>query len=202
MEDYALIRESLRAMLELEPEVELVGDAADAERALQQLPGLHVDVVLMDIGLPGMNGIEATRLLKGEYQDLSVLILTSYQDEYLGEAIEAGAAGYILKSCTRQQLVQAVQAAFEGRSPIDPSLTAGLVREVAELRKAHRQALLSTRQLEILELVAAGTRYSEIGAKLFISRATVNREMRNIFNCLGVNDAAHAVAEAYQKGLF
>ena len=192
VEDQALIRESLRAMLEQEPGIEVVGEAADANRAIQELKTLDVDVVLMDIRLPGTDGIEATRLLKQTYQNLAVVILTSYQDEYMIEAIEAGASGYILKSCTGQQLVQALRATYRGQVPIDPSLTGRLVRELAELKGAHRQSLLTPRQTEILKLVAIGTRYKEIAATLFVSETTVNREMGNIFDQLSVNDAAHA----------
>ena len=119
VEDQGLLRESMRAMLEVEPEVDLVDGAAKAELALQQLSTLDVDVVLMDIQLPGMDGIEATRQLKKVQPDLPVVMLTSYQDEYLRAAIEAGATGYILKSCTRQQLVQSVRAASEGQAPIE-----------------------------------------------------------------------------------
>ncbi len=119
----------------------------------------------------------------------------------MAEAVGAGASGFILKSCTRQQLVEAIRVAFQGQVPIDPSLTGRLVREIAELRKDHQESLLTPRQVEILKLVASGTRYKEIASKLFISETTVNREMRNIFDRLGVNDAAHAVSEAYTKRL-
>ncbi len=201
VEDQALIRESLCAMLELEPGIEVVGEAAEGDRALQELETIDVDVVLMDIGLPGRDGIEITHLLKQKRPNLAVVMLTSYQDEYVTEAGEAGASGYILKSCSRQQLVEAIRAAYRGQVPIDPSLTGRLVRELAELKEAHRESLLTPRQVDVLKLVATGTRYREIAAKLFVSEATVNREMRNIFNQLGVSDAAHAVSEAYKNRL-
>ena len=201
VEDQALIRECLRAMLDLEPNLEVVGDSAEAERALQELNNLDVDVVLMDIKLPGLNGIEATRRLKENHPDLPVVMLTSYQDEYLAAAFEVGANGYILKSCTTQQLVQAIRAALEGQTPVDSTLTSNLICEIAELRKAHRESLLNPRQVEILELVASGTRYREIAHFTSLSPTTVKREMRDVFNRLGVNDAAHAVSEAYKKGL-
>ena len=188
-------------MLEREADVEVVGESAEAERALQELYALDVDVVLMDIRLPGMTGIEATRLLKEKRPDLLVVMLTSYRDEYLGDAIEAGANGYILKSCTRQQLVQSITAAWQGQTPIDPSLTGKLIHEMAELRKTQRESLVTPRQVEILKLVASGTRYSDVAAKLFLSKTTVKRDVRNIFDRLGVNDAAHAVSEAHKRGL-
>ncbi len=201
VEDQALIRQSLRVMLDLEPGIEIVGEADRAGRALQELEALDVDVVLMDIGLPDTDGIETTRRLKKKRQDLAVVMLTSYLDEYLAEAIEAGASGYLVKSCTRQQLREAIIAANQGQVPIDPAVTGKLISEMAELKKAHRESLLTPRQVEILRLVAAGNRYAEIATTLFVSERTVNREMRTTFNRLGVNDAAHAVSEAYKKGL-
>ena len=201
VEDQALLRESLRTMLGLEPDIQMVGEADRAEHALQELETRDVDVVLMDIRLPGMNGIEATRQLKEKHEKLAVVMLTAYEDEYVGEAIEAGATGYVLKSCTPQQLVQAVRAAYEGQATLDPSITGKLVHELAELRKAHRESLLTKRQGEILKLVADGINYKDIAARLFISVTTVNREMRDIFNRLGVKDAAQAVSEAYKRGI-
>ncbi len=201
VEDQALLRESLRAMLELEAEIEVVGETGDAEQALRELETLGVDLVLMDIRLPSMDGIEATRLLMQRDGAPKVMILTSYHDEYLGASVEAGAAGYIMKSCTRRQLVEAVLAVDQGQLRIDHSLTSSLVRELAELRKEHRASLLTPRQLEILKLVASGSRYKEIAGELFINERTVHRETRAIFDRLGVNDSAHAVSEAHKKGL-
>jgi len=201
VEDFPLLRESLTAMLELEPEIEVVGEAAEAELALQTLQTVPADVVLMDVRLPGMNGIEATRVLKQNHPDMPVVVLTSYDDEYMEAAIEAGAAGYILKSCTRQQLVQALRGAVQGQMPIDPSLTGKLVREVVELRRTQVRSLLTPRQLEILKMVALGTRYREIASKLSFSLATVKREVRSIFNRLNADRAAQAVSEAHKRGL-
>ena len=201
VEDYAILRESLCARLEVEPGVEVVGEAGDAEHALTELKSLQVDVVLMDIELPGMSGIEATRRLKETGQEVSVVMLTSFQDDYVGQAIEAGASGYILKSSTSQQLLQAIMVAHQGQASLDPSLTRSMFKEMAQLRATHTESLLTDRQLKILRLVASGIRYKEIATDLFISETTVNREMRDIFNRLGVNDAAHAISEAYKKGL-
>lgn len=201
VEDDTLVRECLGAMLDVDPEIEVVGEAPRADRAILTLDSLDVDVVLMDIGLPGMNGIEATRQLKRRNPELAVVMLTSYTDEYVEDAIEAGATGYLVKSCTSQQLVQAIKAAHDGHVPIDPSLTGGLLRQMTDLRRAHRETLLTQRQTDILTLVAAGTRYREIASSLALSETSVNREMRNIFDTLGVNDAAHAVSEAYKKNI-
>lgn len=201
VEDQALIRESLKAMLELEPDIEVVNQAAEAGQIVQRMEPPDTDVVLMDIGLPGMDGIRATRLLKEIHPRVVVVMLTSYQDEYLADALEAGATGYILKSSSRDQLVQAVRAAKNGNSSIDPSLTATLVGEIAELRRARAEYLLTPRQMKIVKLVANGTRYPQIAGTLSISETTVNREMRNVYDRMGVDDAAHAVSEAYRRHL-
>ena len=201
VEDQAMLRESFRARLEMEPGIQIVGEAASAEQALQELETLDANVVLMDIQLPGMDGIEATRLLKEKRPQLPVVLLTSFEDEYVDKAIEVGASGYILKWSTVEQVIQALRSASVGQVPVDPSLTKKLFDEVRELRKSSSRSSLSDRQVEILKLVANGTRYKEIADRLFISETTVNREMRNIFNSLGVNDAAHAVSDAYRRGI-
>lgn len=201
VEDQTLLRETLGTMLMTDPELEVVGAAGDAEQALQELETLDVDAVLMDILLPGMGGIEATRLLKEQHSDLAVVVLTSYHGEYFEAAIEAGATGYIMKSCQPEQLVQAVRLACQGHLLIDPSITRNLARELTELRQAHRALLLTPRHVEILKLVASGRHYKEIASTLFASERTVHREIRAIFDRLGVNDAAHAVSEAYKMGL-
>lgn len=201
VEDQTLLRETLGTMLMTDPELEVVGSSADAEHALLELETLAVDAVLMDILLPGMGGIEATRLLKEQHADLAVVVLTSYQGEYFEAAIEAGATGYIMKSCQPEQLVQAVRLACQGHLLIDPSITRNLARELTQLRQAHRALLLTPRHVEILRMVARGRRYKEIATTLFASERTVHREIRTIFDRLGVNDAAHAVSEAYKMGL-
>ncbi len=201
VEDQSLIREVLRTRLEFEDDIEVIGEAGDAETALRELPFVDVNVVLMDIGLPGIDGLEATKQLKQLKPDVSVLILTSYEDEHVGRAIDAGASGYILKKATSEQLTESVMAVHEGQAFLDPSLTGRLFEQVAESRESDRKSRLTERQIEILKLVANGVRYRDIAGELFISETTVNREARAIFNSLGVNDAAHAVAEAYRLGI-
>ena len=198
VEDQDLIRESLSTMLSLESDIEVVGVAADAETALEELEVMSPDVVLMDIRLPGMDGIEATTRIGEIDGNASVLILTSFGDEYIEAALDAGASGYILKSCNREQLVSAVKATHQGQLPIDPSVTTRLVRELSELRKGNSGSQLTPRQLEVLKLVSEGNRYKRIAENLYVSERTVHREMQAIFDRLGVSDAAHAVSEAYR----
>lgn len=202
VEDHTLVRASLKAMLEAEPGVEVVGEAAEAERALHELAGLAVDVVLMDIGLPGANGVEATRELKRQEPSPSVVILTGHDEEYLASALMAGASGYVVKTCTRQHLLEAVRMAHEGHIVIDPGLASQLAARIRSPQQGQDQVLLTERQLQVLRLVADGMRHKDVASKLFMSEATVNREMRVIFDRLGVNDAAHAVSKAYKTHIF
>ena len=199
VEDQALLRESLSTMLDLDQQIDVVGMAPNGEIALQQLETIGVDVVLMDIGLPGMDGIESTRRLKSKLPSVAVVMLTSYGDEYIDTAIEAGASGYILKSCTREQLVDAVKTVHEGHIPIDPAVTPRLIRELAEMRRQQRSTQLTTRQVDVLKLVAEGSRYEDVAESMFISKRTVQREVRAICDNLGVPDIAHAVIEAHRQ---
>ena len=201
VEDEVLLRESLKALLDLESELEVVGESGEASEALEQIEHLAVDVVLMDIGLPGMDGIEAIRRIRENGARPAVLALTSHNADYLELALEAGGDGYMLKSSTRQQLVAAVRSAHLGKIPIDPSLTGDLLRELSYLRKGQQASLLTGRQTEILKLSAKGTRYKDIAQCLFVSKSTVNREIRAIFDRLEAADAAQAVSEAHKKGL-
>ena len=201
VDDEVLIRESLQVVLDLEPDIEVVGQASDGETVLKDPAARSADVVLMDVRLPGIDGIETTRRLKEAIPGISVVMLSSYSNEYVGAALDAGASGYILKSYERRRLVQAVRAASEGQMPLDPSLTGELVRELSSLRQAHRDSILTKRQMEILGLVAIGGHYKEIARTLFVSESTINREMRKVYDGLGVKDAAHAVSEAWRRGL-
>ena len=201
VDDEVLIRESLQVVLDLEPDIEVVGQASDGETVLNDPAARSADVVLMEVRLPGIDVIEATRRLKETVPGIAVVMLSSYDNEHVGAALDAGASGYILKSYERRRLVQAVRAASEGQMPIDPSLTGELVRELSNLRLAHRDSILTKRQMEILGLVALGSRYKEIARTLFVSESTINREMRKVYDGLGVKDAAHAVSEAWRRGL-
>lgn len=201
VEDQALIRQCLRAMLDLEEDFRVVGEAEAAEEALEDLQSDDVDLVLMDIGLPGIDGIAATRALRERRPELPVVMLTSHQSEFVAQALWAGASGYILKTSTRQQLVQAIRAACNNQVQIDAAVAADLFSTAAPSPDAPKDSPLTERQVNVLKLVANGVRYRKIASKLFVSEATVNREMRNIFNRLGVNDAMHAVSEAYLKHL-
>ena len=201
VDDHPVVREGIRRVLEMDEGISIVGEADSAEEALNQLQFSSLEVVLMDIRLPGISGIEATRQLKSEHPEVHVVILSAFGDEYLAQAIEAGADGYVLKTATQAELVSAVKQAAIGQSPIDSDLTARLLSQFAELSKLSQTKGLTQRQLAILRQVAQGIPSKEIGAALAISEATFKRNMRAIFDYLGVNDRAQAVAEAYKRQL-
>ncbi len=202
VDDHPVVREGMRRLLELDERISVVVEAGSAEEALQKVSEYPPDVLLMDIRLPGMDGIEATRLIRSQHPSVKVIVLSSTADEYLAQAIEAGAAGYMLKTATRDELVQAVVQAAGGQSPIDPKLMPSLLHHMGELSRGARHRLLSSRQREILQLVADGVPSKGIAAHLSVSQATLTRELRHIFDQLGVDDRAHAVAEAYRRNLF
>jgi len=201
VDDHQLVREGLKRMLELDEDIEVVGEAANGEDAITQAELLSPHVILMDIKMPDMDGIAATRQLKQNIPDLKLIMLTLYGSEYVTQAIEAGASGYILKDAKQEQLIQAIRDVYKGYSPLAPSLTRQVLTELANLSRASRDSLLSERQCEVLRLVAAGLVSKDIGAKLCISESTVKKELTHIFNKLGVNDRAQAVSEAMKRKL-
>ena len=176
-------------------------EADSGEEVLEKLSGCPADVVLMDICLPDMDGIEATRQLRARHADLKIMILSAFGDEYLAEAIEAGANGYILKTTAQEELTRAVIQTASGQGPLDPTLTPRLFDRMAELSKSAQSQDLSSRQQEILRLIADGVPSREIAARLSMSQATMSRQLRQVFDLLGVDDRAHAIAEAYRKNL-
>ena len=191
VENQSILRDGLQSLLELEPDIELIGTAPDAD----------VKVIIMDTDLPGMGGIEATRLLKEIHPELRVIILSSRSGEDIEDALGAGATGYLTKSCTSQQLIHAIRETARGVTYIEQSLTHDLMSELIDLRRTARSSLLTRRQIQILTLVAGGLRYQDIAREPFVSRSTVNREIRNILDQLEVADIAQAIYEAHKKNL-
>jgi DNA-binding NarL/FixJ family response regulator len=202
VDDHQVVREGLRRMLELEDDIRVVGEATNVQEALR-LAELHCpDVVLMDIKMSGGDGIEGTRLLKEKRPDCKIIMLTLYE-EYVAQAIEAGAVGYLLKDIKREELSQTIRVAHQGQSPLDASLTRKLVGEFTDLARgrARQEPSLSERQMDILRLVAAGATNKQIASQLFLSGTTVKREMHSLFAKLEVNSRSKAVSEAYKRKL-
>lgn len=203
VDDHPVVRQGLRRMLELEEDMEVVGEAASGEEALHQIGTVSPDIVVLDIKMPGMGGVETIRQIKEHHPEANAIVLTLYGDQYLAQAIEAGAVGYLIKDVGNDELIQAIRAVHRGESILQRSLSRGLFNEFASLArgKNSQKCCLSPRALGIIRLIATGATNKEIAAKLFFSETTVKREVSRIFDKLGVRDRAEAVAEAYRSGL-
>jgi len=200
VDDHALHRDGTRQILEAHPDLQVVGDASSGEVALALINQLRPDVVLMDIRLPGMNGIEVTRRLTRDHPDVRVLMVSAYdEDEYVRGALEAGAAGYLGKTAPGKELVQAVRAVARGTSVLQSGLTARLLMSTRP--REHGVADLSERELAVLTLLAAGLHNREIAEQLSISTRTVDRHCDNIYAKLGVSSRTEAVVRAISTKL-
>lgn len=201
VDDHPLVTESLARKLSENEEINVVGTAENAEDALERVKALLPHLVVMDVQLPGMDGVEATRQLKAACPEIRVVIVSAYGEDYLVPCIQAGAEAYLLKTSPPENLVRDIIRAAQGEPQIDSSLTRHLLDQVSAYASINRGFGFSPRQKELLRLVAEGCSTKGMAARLFISEATVKREFQNIFNGLGVNDRAHAVAEAYRRKL-
>jgi DNA-binding NarL/FixJ family response regulator len=198
-DDHPIVRDGLSGMFTAEPGFEVVGEAGDGAEAIRLAEALRPDVILMDLQMPGMNGLAAIGELAERGIGSRVLVLTTYDtDGYVVPAIEAGATGYLLKDAPRDELLRAVRAAADGHSVLAPSVANTLMNHV---RTPRAPELLSPRELEVLQLVASGNTNREAARHLFISEATVKTHLLNIYAKLTVSDRAAAVAEAYNRGL-
>ncbi|MFI7128532.1 response regulator [Nonomuraea sp. NPDC050153] len=193
-DDHPIVRDGLRAALGGEPDLEVVGEAADGAEAVRLAAELGPDIVLMDLRMPGMDGVTAIRRLSGTGP--RVLVLTTFDTDVL-PALEAGAAGYLLKDAPPEELVRAVRATHRGETVLAPAVAGRL----AEALRRPARGKLSPRELEVLRLVAGGATNKEAAASLFISEASVKTHLLHIYAKLDVRDRASAVAEAYRRGL-
>jgi DNA-binding NarL/FixJ family response regulator len=199
-DDHPIVRSGIVGLLDLDPGVEVVGQAGDGGEAFALAADLRPDVVLMDLRMPGVSGIEATSRLTAELPGVRVLVLTTYEtdDDILG-AIEAGASGYLLKAAPHEEIVAGIRAVAEGHTVLAPSIAATLVTRMRTERAERPQ--LTPRELEVLRLVAAGRSNPEIARELFIGEATVKTHLIHVFEKLGVSDRTRAVTLALELGL-
>jgi DNA-binding NarL/FixJ family response regulator len=207
-DDQALVRAGLRMILDAQPDLEVVGEAGDGREALQRARELSPDLVLMDIRMPGVDGLEATRrLLGGTGADPKVIVLTTFDtDDYVYEAIRAGASGFLLKSAPPQQLADGVRAVMDGDALLAPEITRRLLdrfiqRPPPSLATPPELHDLTPRELEVLRLIAEGRSNAEIAAALVLSEATVKTHVNHILTKLRLRDRVQAVALAYRTGL-
>ena len=201
VEDHPLMREAIRRLLEQDENFLVVGEADNAEEALERLDNLIADMVVMDIQLPGMDGVEATRRLKTQHPHLKVVILTAFGEKYLVPSIEAGVDGYMMKGLTADEVVHGLLQAAKGTPPIDAALTRHLMNQSVIGSATQAAPFLSHRQREVLRLVSNGLTTKEIANSLSVSDPTIKREFRKIFEMFGVKDRAHAISEAHRYRL-
>ncbi len=214
VDDHQLMRDGLVRLLGLEKEIEIVGTAADGEEAIARVGELQPSLVLMDVRMPKMSGIAATREIKARYPGVEVVLLTMHEeDEYVFEGLSAGASGYLLKDASHDELMSTLRQVQAGQAQIAPSVTRKLVREFASLRQGKpepapaaappapsRPPELSGREFEVLSLLVRGYTNRQIGTSLFIDETTVKTHMHRIFEKLQVRDRTQAAILAVQRG--
>jgi len=205
-EDHTIVRKGIRTLLESEENIEVVGEAADGREVLKKIEGLNPDVVLMDISMPQLNGLEATRQLKKAMPDVKVLVLTVHlNEEYIYHAIRAGASGYLFKHVDVTELITAVNAVYRGESYLSPSVSRKVIDEY--IRKAEENMgedsldYLTSREREVLQLIAEGHTNKEIGDLLSISVKTVEAHRANLMGKLDLHSTAELTRYAIRKGV-
>jgi DNA-binding NarL/FixJ family response regulator len=207
-DDQGMVRTGFTVFLSAQPDIEVVGEAADGRQAVERAAELHPDVVLMDVRMPIMDGLQATRLITSR-DDISakVLILTTFDlDDYVYEALRAGASGFLLKDASAVQLAEAVRVVAGGDALLAPAVTRRLIHEFARLGESRapvtrRLGQLTERETEVLALVARGLSNQEIAAKLVVSEQTVKTHVGRMLGKLGLRDRAQAIVHAYESGL-
>ncbi len=198
VDDHPVVRHGLRGMLETEPDLTVVGEAASGAEGVALTAELHPDIILMDLRMPGMDGVEATTAILSRTPQARILILTTYEtDRDILRAIEAGAGGYLLKDASAADLARAVRAAARGETVLAPSVASTLVRQ-ARLPAAPS---LSAREIEVLRLVSRGSTNAEIGRALHVTESTVKTFLQRAYAKLGVDDRAAAVTRAIEQGV-
>jgi DNA-binding NarL/FixJ family response regulator len=204
VEDHVVVREGIRELIEREEDMEVVGETGNGEEAVQMVGELKPDVVLMDIALPGLNGIEATRRIKESYPSVCVLVLTAYDnEEFIFAILKAKAAGYLLKNARGRELLNAIRAVYEGNSILHPAVAKKVFEhfqlEGEDIAQRRRQPL-SRRELEVVKLGAQGLLNKEIADRLSLSERTVQTHWRNIFAKLGVCCRVEAIMHCLKEG--
>jgi len=209
VDDQALFREGLETLLSVHKDIQVVGQASNGQEAVEVAARVHPDVVLMDVRMPILDGVRATRLLKKALPQCRVIVLTTFDDdEYIFDALRTGAVGYLLKDVASTQLVEAIRAAARGESILEPSVAAKVIAEFTRVSSmvpaAQMEQLvepLSERELEILGLIVRGASNKEIASQLFIAEGTVKNHVTHILGKLGVRDRTQAALKARELGL-
>lgn len=209
VEDQLLVRSGLKILLDREPDLRVLAEAGDGEEAVRLAADLKPDLVLMDVRLPMLDGVEAIRRIKKANGEIEVLVLTAFDDdELVFQAIQAGASGYILKDITPENLVRAIRAVRAGMSAVHPGVTRKLLDRISSMSRGRSNGGgrlhshgLTNREVEILTGIANGASPREMASKLFVSESTIKSHLRTIYRKIGVRDRSQAVAHAIRKGL-
>jgi DNA-binding NarL/FixJ family response regulator len=206
-DDHVLFREGTRKIIEQEPDMEVIGEANDGREAIDLVTNLKPHVALLDIAMPNINGIEATRQIKEHYPNTAVLILTAYDnDQYIISLLEAGAAGYLLKNVSGSDLVTAIRAVHAGESILHPAIARKIFTRLSSSDKAPKETArpqdFSEREIEILKLAAKGMSNQDIADTLFLSRRTIQSHLVNIFRKMDIGSRTEAVLQALKRGWF
>ncbi len=204
-DDQAVIRDGLEMLLTLEKDFQVVGAAQDGAEAVELATQKQPDLILMDLKMPGTNGIEATRQIHAKFPNMKILVLTTYDDdEWVFDAIRAGASGYLLKDTPRQKIVEAIRGTVDGKSFLDPAIAGKLMNQVASNQKQPTSLLvekLTERELDVLRLIAKGFNNNDVAGQLHLSEGTVRNHVSAILEKLGVSDRTQAAVIAIQHGL-
>jgi two-component system response regulator NreC len=208
VDDHTILREGVHALLAREPDIVVVGEAGDGQEALEQVPRLRPDVVIMDIVMPRMNGLEATRLIKEQYPNVRVLILSMYDDhEYVVQIIQAGASGYVLKRVVTEDLVRAIHEVHAGESFLYPPIAATLIGDYLRVTVGEGAGvpglgeIITAREREVIRLIADGNSNQEIAERLGLSRKTVDSHRANAMRKLDLHDVTEVVKYAIRTGM-
>jgi DNA-binding NarL/FixJ family response regulator len=204
-DDQEIVCEGLRRILESDDEISVLGSAHNGIEALEQIEKAKPDLVLMDLKMPDMNGVIATRKIREKHPDISILILTTFDDdEWLFDAIRSGASGYLLKDRPRGELISAIKGTVRGGSYVDPAVAGKLLNNIVQSipqRTPSVDISLSDRELEVLRLLAMGLSNADISRRLYLSKGTIRNYMSGIFSKLNVSDRTQAVVIALREGL-
>ncbi len=204
-DDHKILRQGIRSLLASQLDIEVIGETSDGPETLKETFRLKPDVVLMDIGMPNLNGFEATRQIKKKLPEVKILILTMYRDdEYVLQALHSGASGYVLKDVAVEELVSAIRAVYNNQYYLCPSISRSVIEaSLGKTERAEKEpyTLLTSREREILQLIAEGYTNKEVAAKLFISAKTVDAHRSHIMEKLDIHEVAQLVKYAIRKGI-
>ncbi|MEX0761062.1 MAG: response regulator transcription factor [Dehalococcoidia bacterium] len=203
VDDHPVVRRGLVSVLNAQPDIQVVGEAEDGAVALDQVRRLRPEVVLMDLQMPGMDGVEAIEKIRDDAPDTRIIILTTFEtDNYIFRGVEAGASGYLLKDASSEELIEAIRAVQRGESPVEPRVASKILERLSTGSMASpEQETLSAREFEVLQLLASGATNKEIAEKLFLTENTTKSHLRHIYDKLGVRGRTQALLEASKRGL-